>query len=173
LLGKIDPVLAEKLHPNDLKRVIRGLEVYEITNRRLSDFQKESRHRSPFEVLYIGLNFKDRSLLYDRINLRVDQMVEKGLIEEVRNLMENYQLSDTARAGIGYKELIDAIESGGDIELALDLIKQKSRNYAKRQLTWFGRNKDVHWFYRDQMSDEALLQNAIDLADKFLKGGNE
>jgi tRNA dimethylallyltransferase len=87
--------------------------------------------------------------------------------------MENYQLSDTARAGIGYKELIDAIESSGDIELALDLIKQKSRNYAKRQLTWFGRNKDVHWFYRDQMSDEALLQNAIDLADKFLKGGNE
>ena len=100
-------------------------------------------------------------------------MVKDGLLEEVRGLMNTFKLSPTARAGIGYKELIDTFESNGDIDLALDLIKQKSRNYAKRQLTWFGRNKDVHWLYRDQMSDEQLLENAIKLVEEFLKGANE
>ncbi len=173
LLKQKDPALAAKLHPNDEKRVIRGLEVLESTGRRLSELQQESKRSTPYQVLWLGLNFRDRSLLYDRINLRVDMMRDNGLLDEIRGLMRDYKLSATARAAIGYKEVIDAIECGGSIEQALELVKQKSRNYAKRQLTWFGRNKDVRWFYRDELSDEELLSRAIEECTAFLKGGNE
>lgn len=171
LLKKRDPILAANLHPNDSKRIIRGLEVLETTGRRLSDFQRESRRESPYRVLYIGLNYKDRSLLYERINRRVDLMIQDGLLDEVRGLMKNYHLSDTARAAIGYKELIDCFESGSDLNTAIELIKQKSRNYAKRQLTWFHRNPAIHWLYGDEMSPQELLTNAVKLAEEFLKGG--
>ncbi len=171
LLKEKDPILAENLHPNDSKRIIRGLEVLETTGRRLSDFQRESRRESPYRVLYIGLNYKDRSLLYERINRRVDLMIADGLQEEVRSLMRDFNLSDTARAAIGYKELIDCFASGSDLDAAIELIKQKSRNYAKRQLTWFHRNPAIHWLYGDEMSPEELLANAVKLAEEFLKGG--
>ncbi len=170
LLKKQDPILAKNLHPNDSKRIIRGLEVLEITGRCLSDFQRESRRESPYRVLYIGLNYKDRSLLYERINRRVDLMIEEGLLDEVRRLMKDYCLSDTARAAIGYKELIDCFIAGSDVDTAVELIKQKSRNYAKRQLTWFHRNPAIHWLYGDEMSPEELLANAVKLAEEFLKG---
>lgn len=173
LLTEQDPALAEKLHPNDAKRVIRGLEVLDMTGRRLSELQLESQGERRFNVLYIGLNYKDRSLLYDRINRRVDLMVEQGLISEVRELKESLSLSDTARAAIGYKELLDCMEDDLYLDDAIQLIKQKSRNYAKRQQTWFGRNKDIHWFYRDEMSDESILRTSIELAEGFLKGENE
>lgn len=173
LLQRVDPLLAEKLHVNDVKRVIRGLEVFENTGRKLSDFQRESHRESPYRVLYIGLNYKDRSILYDRINRRVDLMVKDGLIHEVRDLMGNYKLSETARAAIGYKEIIDCLESGGDLEIAIDLIKQKSRNYAKRQLTWFGKNKEIHWLYPDETDPDRLLEQAIQFVSEFLEGGNE
>ncbi|MBQ8894086.1 MAG: tRNA (adenosine(37)-N6)-dimethylallyltransferase MiaA [Clostridia bacterium] len=173
LLEECDPVLAAKLHPNDSKRVIRGLEVFEVTGRRLSEFQKESHRESPFEVLWLGLNFRNRQALYDRINLRVDLMVENGLLDEIRGLMRGYKLSSTARAAIGYKEIIDAIESNGSVDDAVELVKQKSRNYAKRQLTWFGRNKNIQWLYRDEMSDEELVESASAYVTDFLKGGNE
>lgn len=173
LLTERDPVLAEKLHPHDEKRIIRGLEVLDSTGRKLSDFQKESHRESPYEVLWIGLNFRDRSKLYERINLRVDQMERDGLLDEVRHLMTHYHLSPTARAAIGYKEIIDAIECEGSISEALDLVKQKSRNYAKRQLTWFGRNKEIRWFYRDECSEAELLSQAMEYCETFLKGGSE
>lgn len=173
LLMECDPILAKKLHPNDLKRIIRGLEVFEITGKKLSDFQKESQRESEYNVLYIGLNFKDRSLLYDRINRRVDLMIENGLISEVRGLIESFRLSETARAAIGYKELIDCIEADLSLDAAIDLIKQKSRNYAKRQLTWFGRNSAVHWFYRDEMNDQELLDQSVSLIEEFLNGGSK
>lgn len=173
LLQERDPALAEKLHPNDSKRVIRGLEVLDITGRRLSELQKESHRESPYEVLWIGLNYRDRKLLYDRIDLRVDLMVGNGLLREIEQLMVSYSLSSTARAAIGYKEIIDAIEANGVMDAAIDLVKQKSRNYAKRQLTWFGRNKEIHWLYRDEQSDELIFGNACSLIEDFLKGGNE
>lgn len=173
MLEQKDPELAAKLHPNDTKRVIRGLEVLEITGKRLSDFQKESRRQSPYKVLWLGLNYRDRRLLYDRINYRVDLMVEAGLLNEIEQLMQSHSLSATARAAIGYKEVIDAIECGGSISEALELVKQKSRNYAKRQLTWFGKNKDILWFYRDEMSDAELLEKSINAVKYFLEGGNE
>lgn len=173
LLQKVDPVLAKKLHPNDVKRVIRGLEVYESTGRRLSDFQLESKRSSPYDVLWIGLNFRDRQLLYDRIDHRVDVMESEGLLDEIQHLMANFQLSSTARAAIGYKEVIDALESGGSVAEALELVKQKSRNYAKRQLTWFHKNEKIHWFYRDELDEDTLLSQAIRCCEKFLEGGNE
>ena len=172
LLLERDPELARRLHPHDLKRVVRGLEVLEITGRRLSELQQESHRSSPYDVLWIGLNYRDRQLLYQRIDARVDRMVEQGLLEEVRFLMENYKLSATARAAIGYKELIDALETGGEIGEALELIKQKSRNYAKRQLTWFGKNPAVNWLYRDELSAEEITERAVSMAGEFLKGGN-
>ena len=173
LLQERDPELAKKLHPNDKKRVIRGLEVLEITGKKLSEFQKESKRNSPYRVLWIGLNFRDRQRLYDRINLRVDLMKEQGLIGEIEELANKSSFSSTARAAIGYKEVLDAMESGGDLDLALDLVKQKSRNYAKRQLTWFGRNEEINWLFRDEKSDEDLLTEAIDLCERFLEGGDE
>lgn len=173
LLSARDPELAAKLHPNDSKRVIRGLEVLEITGKRLSEFQRESHRQSPYKVLWLGLNYRDRQLLYDRINRRVDLMEQAGLLDEIKYLMQNFTLSSTARAAIGYKEVIDAIEGGGSISEALELVKQKSRNYAKRQLTWFGKNKDVRWFYRDEITDQELLEKAICETENFLKGGNE
>ena len=171
LLQERDPTLAAHLHCNDGKRIIRGLEVLETTGRRLSDFQAESTRQSPYEVLYIGLNYKDRTILYDRINRRVDQMMEQGLLQEVLQLIENYRLSDTARAAIGYKELLDALESGGDLTAAVELIKQKSRNYAKRQLTWFRKNEDIHWFYPDEQDGNALKNDVFNIIETFLKGG--
>ena len=171
LLSELDPVLASRLHPNDSKRIIRGLEVFEITGRRLSDFQAESLRNSPYDVLYIGLNFKDRDLLYQRINARVDLMIEQGLFQEIFDLNKHYYLSDTARAAIGYKEILDTVEAGGKLEDAVELIKQKSRNYAKRQITWFKRNENIHWFYRDERTEEDLISKACLLAETFLKRG--
>ena len=164
LLQEADPALAEKLH---------AIEVFEITGKRLSDFQRESHRESPYRVLYIGLNYRNRSTLYERINRRVDLMVEEGLLREVRDLIGNYRLSDTARAAIGYKEIIDCLEAGGELETAIDLIKQKSRNYAKRQLTWFGKNKEIFWLYPDEASEDELLEQAIEKVRTFLEGGNE
>ncbi len=171
LLQQGDPALASRLHPNDRKRIIRGLEVLETTGRPLSAFQAESVRQSPYQVLYIGLNYSDRSVLYDRINRRVDQMVEDGLLNEIRDLQENHRLSDTARAAIGYKEILDAMEQQGSIDEALLLVKQKSRNYAKRQLTWFKKNPHIHWFYPDQCDGDELFESACELVRAFLKGG--
>ncbi len=169
-LKEVDPILAKKLHPNDSKRVIRGLEVYEATGKPLSAFQRESIRPSDYEVLYIGLNFADRNKLYARINQRVDLMMEMGLEAEVRGLLENKKLSATARAAIGYKELMDAIENEESIETAVELIKQKSRNYAKRQLTWFKKNSEIHWFNADECEKDQLMDQVHKLAVSFLKG---
>ncbi len=172
LLQEQDPLLAAHLHPNDSKRVIRGLEVLETTGKRLSEFQAESIRQSPYEVLYIGLNYKDRGVLYDRINRRVDLMMEQGLLDEALQLKKNYSLSATARAAIGYKEIFDTLEQGGDLNAAVELIKQKSRNYAKRQLTWFRKNKAVHWFYPDEQPMDEILKDVCALIQEFRKGGS-
>lgn len=171
LLQVRDPALASHLHCNDTKRIIRGLEVLETTGRRLSEFQADSVRQSPYEVLYIGLNYKNRDLLYERINRRVDLMMEHGLLQEVLRLDKEYTLSATARAAIGYKEILDTLESGGDLSAAVSLIKQKSRNYAKRQLTWFRKNKNVHWFYPDEQLGDEMLRNIYSLIEEFTEGG--
>ncbi len=171
LLQERDPKLAVHLHPNDSKRVIRGLEVLETTGKCLSEFQAESIRQSPYQVLYIGLNYKNRDLLYDRINRRVDLMMEQGLLREALELEKEYSLSSTARAAIGYKEIFDTLEAGGELDDAVSLIKQKSRNYAKRQLTWFRKNKAVHWFYPDEQPMDEILKEVYSLIEEFTEGG--
>lgn len=149
-LYKIDPETAEKVHENNLSRVIRGLEVYELTGVKLSQHKINSRlEETPYDAKIFGLTAEDRQFIYDRINKRVDIMVENGLLEECRQVYENYHLS-TAHQAIGYKELIPYFEKQASLEECLDKIKQESRHYAKRQLTWFRRVKGINWIEIDK-----------------------
>ena len=153
--------------------MIRGLEVLEITGKRLSDLQRASLRAPVYDVLYLGLNFRDRSILYDRMDRRVERMMENGLADEARGILRAGNLSATARAAIGYKELFDCFERGENIENAVALIQRKTRNYGKRQITWFKRNEKIHWLYPDEIGEEGVLKTAVDLAEDFLNGGTE
>lgn len=144
-LAQIDPITAQRLHPNDTKRVIRALEIYHLTGETMSQYQKRS-SQSPYDSLIIGLNM-ERNLLYERINLRVDQMIEKGLIEEVEQLLaKGYDCRYRSMQALGYKELVSYFQGEISKDEAIDLIKKRTRNFAKRQLTWFRKMKDVVWF---------------------------
>lgn len=156
-LRSVDPETAANVHENNLPRVIRALEVYTLTGRPLSAFRRESRSEpSPYDVLWLGLTFSDRQLLYDRINRRVDLMLEQGLIEEVRAVYESQrqQGHPTAAAAIGYKELIPYLKQTASLEDCVERIKQETRRYAKRQGTWFRKNEQIHWIYRDKFDEE-------------------
>jgi tRNA dimethylallyltransferase len=144
-LVKADPEAAELIHMNNLVRVIRALEVIHVTGRKFSDLKTESRLvESPYDSVIIGLNAADRSVLYDRINQRVDIMVEMGLIVEARQLWQSAPMKTAANA-IGYKELIPYFENEMSLPECIDKIKQETRRYAKRQLTWFRRNDSIEW----------------------------
>ncbi len=152
-LEEIDPETAAIVHENNLPRVIRALEVYETTGKPISWHKKQSRLvSSPFDSCIIGLDFKDRSKLYGRIDARVDQMIEKGLINEAREFYESRSPA-TARQAIGYKELIPYFEGEITLEEAVDKIKLETRHYAKRQLTWFRRREDIEWVFVDEYDD--------------------
>jgi tRNA dimethylallyltransferase len=159
-LGKIDPDTAGRLHINDTKRIIRALEVYYSTGKTISQ-QDELSHKneSKYRFCIIGLNAKDRQYLYDRINLRVDLMLEAGLLEETRAFFAS-EVSATAAQAIGYKELKPYINSLVSLEEATDKLKMESRRYAKRQLTWFRRNSSINWLYIDDMSSQELIDKA-------------
>lgn len=162
-LNKVDPVSAGKLHENDTKRIIRALEVYHVTGKPISEFQKESFRNRKYDPLFIGLNYDDRDILYKRIEKRVDIMIEQGLLDEAAQLL-NTKLSSTARAAIGYSDVFDCIEGKCTLEDAIESIKKKTRNYAKRQLTWFRRNKEINWFYPDRYDDySGLLSDVMKL----------
>ena len=153
-LEKCDPETAAELHPNNLVRVIRALEVYEITGRKLSEYKAESRLvESPYESVIIGLNYHDRQKLYDKINRRVDIMVENGLVEESRKVFESGEMRTAANA-IGYKELIPYFENRADLQTCIDKIKQETRRYAKRQLTWFRKNAKIQWLMLDEFDNK-------------------
>jgi len=143
-LKKIDPAAAEKIHPHDTKRIIRALEVFRITGKPISFLQKQ---RKPLTALYdikiFGLD-TERKKLYHRIDSRVDEMFERGLLDEVRRLLK-LKLSKTASFAIGIKELKGYFEGTYDLEEAKRIIKRNSRQYAKRQLTWFRKDKRIHW----------------------------
>lgn len=140
-----DPEAAEQIHMNNLVRVIRALEVIHVTGRKFSELKGESRLvESPYDSVIIGLNAADRSVLYDRINQRVDIMVEMGLVEEARELWQSSPMKTAANA-IGYKELIPYFENEMSLSECIDKIKQETRRYAKRQLTWFRRNDSIEW----------------------------
>ncbi|WP_025028550.1 tRNA (adenosine(37)-N6)-dimethylallyltransferase MiaA [Caldalkalibacillus mannanilyticus] len=141
-----DPEYAKELHPNNARRVIRALEVIDSTGQSMSAYQQDWDRTSPYQLVMIGLTM-DRKVLYDRINQRVDQMIEEGLLEEVKRLLSLGLPPDTtALQAIGYKELILYIQGQMNLDEAIELLKRNSRRYAKRQLTWFRRMKEVTWF---------------------------
>jgi len=158
MLKDIDPVSYESIHPNNRKRVIRALEVYKVTNKPFSSFNAgEDFYKSKYDVHYYVLNM-DREKLYQRINKRVDIMFEKGLLNECIKLKENgYNSLMQAMQGIGYKEVLMYLENSISLEGATEMIKQGSRNYAKRQLTWFRKDPRAIFLNKDELSDEEII----------------
>lgn len=162
-----DPELAARLHPNNLGRIIRALEVFEATGKTLSEFQANSRLTpSPYQVLMLGVTFKDRQRLYDRINDRVDEMLRMGLLREIEE-MRNAPLSHTAVKAIGCKELSGYFDGTLTLEQAVENLKRQTRRYAKRQLTWFGRDERVNWLYQE---DGDVIARAREFILPYLTG---
>lgn len=161
-LKEIDPELAYKLHPNDLRRVIRGIEVYEETGKTTSYFKKKQTETPDrYKSLKIGLH-RERSELYKRINQRVDKMIKDGLIEEVERLLEDgFKISGTALQGLGYKEIISYLKGEYDLAEAVRVLKRDTRHYAKRQLTWFRKDKSIKWINLSLLDSEDALKEII------------
>ena len=160
LLRSIDPDSAARLHLSDRKRIIRALEVYYETGETITAHNIKTQSVPPrYNPLWLGLDFADRAELYRRIDLRVDIMLQQGLITEIRELLASgIPEKCTAMQAIGYKEFVAALEGRCTIEEAADEVRKSSRHYAKRQLTWFRRNKSIHWLVRKpgQTQDEIL-----------------
>ncbi len=164
LLASIDPEAAERIH--DRKRLIRALEVYYETGQTITQHNKNTQLLPPkYAPLWLGLDFTDRQMLYDRINLRVEIMLQQGLIEEIQDLLSRgIPKKCTAMQAIGYKEFIDALDGKITVGEAAASVQQASRRYAKRQLTWFRRNPEMHWLQRNGSEDfDAILLTARQL----------
>ena len=169
-LRLVDEESAQKLHLKDKKRIIRALEVYEETGKTISQHNRETKALpDKYRPLWIGLDFTDRQELYDRINLRVDKMLGQGLMEEIERLLQKGVPSDaTALQAIGYKEFFPVLRGEGSLAEAAEKCKQESRRYAKRQLTWFRRNENIHWIRRDKNTPEdEILKNALEIVSEF------
>lgn len=147
MLAKVDKISAEKIHPNNLKRVIRALEVYHLTGQPISANHSVIIGQKPlYNLAYIGLSM-DRELLYSRIDERVDKMISKGLINEVKRLLDlPYPLSKTAAQAIGYKEIISYLDGQVTLDEAIQKIKTETKHFAKRQQTWFKRDARISWY---------------------------
>nr|WP_202409922.1 tRNA (adenosine(37)-N6)-dimethylallyltransferase MiaA [Halobacillus litoralis] len=166
-LVEIDPEQAEKIHPNNERRVLRALEVYETTGQVMSDRHHQQQKESPFSPLLIGLEM-DRELLYDRINHRVDQMIEQGLVKEVQHLYEQGLKDAQSMQAIGYKELIPYFEGSCTLAEAVELLKRNSRRYAKRQYTYFKNKMDINWYEVSPSNYEEKFETILgDLAGKI------
>ncbi len=171
-LQKVDPLAAEQIHANNVKRVIRALEYFRETGEPISKHNEEERKKeSPYNFAYFVLNDR-RDVLYDRINKRIDMMLEAGLIEEVKRLKEEGCTRNmVSMQGLGYKEILDYLDGGCTLEEAVYILKRDTRHFAKRQLTWFKRERDVIWVNKDEFSyseekilahmDEILIQKGI------------
>lgn len=154
-----DPETAAVIHPNNLVRVIRALEVFELTGKKLSEYRAQSRsEETPYDSIMIGLSYTDRQKLYERIEKRVDKMTEAGLVEEARAVYDAGNIM-TASNAIGYKELIPYFKNECGLEECIDKIKRETRRYAKRQLTWFRRNVKINWIMLDEFDDMEKILN--------------
>jgi tRNA dimethylallyltransferase len=151
-----------KLYPNDLKRVIRALEVYKLSGKTIGELNKEQDiYDVPYNIHYYVLNM-DRDKLYERINKRVDEMISSGLIKEVINLKEKgYNSNMQSMKGIGYKEILYYLDNKISLEEAINMIKQGSRNYAKRQLTWFRKDNRTKWIEKDNLTEDEIVKFII------------
>lgn len=162
-LAAVDPEAAQQIHPNNCKRVIRAIEFFEQTGQRISEHnEKERKKESPYNSVYLVLT-DDRQVLYDRINLRVDKMIENGLVKEVQNLKNmGYTKDMVSMQGLGYKEILDVFDGRYTLEEAVEIIKRDTRHFAKRQLTWFKRERDVIWLDKSQYNrDEKMILEKI------------
>lgn len=146
-LKKIDPESAEKIHKNNVKRVIRALEVYDLTGKKFSQMNTDIRKKSSkYDFILIGLSM-DRKTLYERINQRVDKMIDDGLVEEVKSLLDKgFEKNLISMQAIGYKEIIEFLEGNITFEEAVNILKRNTRHFAKRQFTWFLKDENVKWF---------------------------
>ncbi len=175
MLKKIDPQSAENVHPNNLKRVIRALEIYKFTGKTKTEWDGISHSKeSPYVATVVGVAYNDREQLYKRIDTRVDTMMNEGLLDEVKQLYNKGILPEnsTAAQAIGYKELFSVIKGEEAIESAVETIKQETRRYAKRQMTWFKRNDSIRWFYPDCVecdSDEKTFEIIVNNVVSYLK----
>ena len=161
-LASVDPDSAARLHLSDRKRIIRALEVYLETGETITEHNRKTQEIPPkYTPLWLGLDFAERAELYRRIDLRVDIMLEMGLIEEIKGLLASgIPAKCTAMQAIGYKEFVNALNGEETIEQAAEEVKKSSRHYAKRQLTWFRRNNAMHWLTRQagQKNEEILTK---------------
>lgn len=165
-LQRIDPDYAAQVHPNNLPRVIRALELFEATGRRMSDQRREARPaEAPYHALCLCLTCRDRAVLYSRIDRRVDEMVENSVLDEARQVYDHRDAYRTAAQAIGYKEFFPYFEGTANLTECTERLKQATRNYAKRQLTWFRRQNDEVWLYLDE---EDVTERACTLVRAFL-----
>jgi tRNA dimethylallyltransferase len=161
-LRSYDPESAARLHPNNQKRILRAMEIYQTTGVTMTEHIQKSRLRpSPYRHCVIGLAYRDRDILYQRIDRRVDQMIKQGLLEEAKKVLSS-PYSSTAMGAIGYKELAPWVRGECSLQEAIDHLKQSTRRYAKRQLTWFRREEWVQWIYVDE------CENFEDIVKKSL-----
>ena len=168
-LRSVDPEAAARIHPSNQKRVIRALEIWLETGKTMTQHDLESKAIPPkYQPLYLGLDYEKRQDLYDRIDLRVDVMLEQGLVEEVRNLLAmGIPASATGLQAIGYKELIQYLSGQGTLQEAREAIQLGSRRYAKRQRTWFYRNEKIHWFSLPKNPDfDSVLARSLALVQE-------
>lgn len=164
-LAMVDPKSAEKIHANNIKRVIRALEFYHQTGQKISEHNERERQKeSPYQFCYFVLNDR-RECLYERIDQRVDQMIRNGLVQEVQTLKERGCTKQmVSMQGLGYKEIFSYLEGDCSLEEAVYIIKRDTRHFAKRQLTWFKRERDVIWVQKDELNydDKKLLQSLLE-----------
>lgn len=167
VLREFDPETADKLHENNLNRIIRAIEVYKVTGITMTETVKNSKLiDSPYDVCMIGINYSDRQHLYDRVNLRVDIMLEEGLLEETERVLSNDSLKTSYQA-IGYKELSPYFKGEASLEECIEKLKLETRHYAKRQLTWFRRDERINWIYPDECTNfNEVVQKALDIIER-------
>lgn len=174
-LQSIDPETAARLHPSDKSRIVRALSIFESTGITITEQNKNSRlSQPPYDVCYIGINYRDRDVLYSRINTRVDIMLQNGLLEEARSYFD-LNKNTTASQAIGHKELAPYFKGEMTLFECVENLKRETRRYAKRQLTWFRRNENINWVYPDdyETTDE-MLSAVAEIAENFLRRhGNE
>lgn len=166
MLAKVDLKSSQTIHANNVKKVIRALEFYQQNGYPISEHNEEQRqNESPFNYVYFVLNH-ERSILYDRIDKRVDQMMKDGLVDEVKKLYDaGYDLSLVSMQGLGYKEILRYFEDEISLEEAVYIIKRDTRHFAKRQITWFKREKDVLWFNKNEYNEDEnkILEDMIQI----------
>ena len=168
-LTAVDPESAAAIHPNNVKRVVRALEIFESTGMTKTEADRRSRAvESPYDATVIGLRYEDREILYDRIDRRVDQMLEMGLLAETESLMKDgvFEINATAAQAIGYKELLGYLRGENSLDTAVEDLKRATRRYAKRQITWFGAKDYVEWVDAVENGEmrgfDEILQSALE-----------